>query len=268
MFKLLSKNLNVNMDAFIKASISDLEVLQQVPLTFRAFDLDAISGKPEKVKRSLDFWVKHGFLCCCDKNKNYVEERIEESCKIESLLKELQNVLGRTLSGTDIYSFIALHDQEGLPCEVILHLAQYCAANGKTGTRYIEKVGIDWAANDVKSIEKAEEKIRLMSERSKNWALMEKIIGARRNSTTREEETVDRWVCSGFGEEMLREAYERCVSAIGKYSIGYMDAIITRWKHEKVFSTKALFENESKSKMIKKTKRASYNLAAYENSDI
>ena len=78
-------------------------------------------------------------------NKNYILDRIKLDEEINYLLNEVETSLGRPLSGTDISVILNLKDGEGMPCNVILMLVRYCMQIGKASTRYIEKVGIDWA---------------------------------------------------------------------------------------------------------------------------
>ena len=70
-----------------------------------------------------------------------------------------------------------LHDDFGLPVDVILMLLQYAANAGKTSTRYIEKVGMDWAEEEIFTHQKAEEKLRKIAENAKAWRVVEQTLG-------------------------------------------------------------------------------------------
>ncbi|MDR2074029.1 MAG: DnaD domain protein [Oscillospiraceae bacterium] len=210
-------------------------------------------------------------------NFDYVSERIEKSEEIEVLLKEVQNILGRPLSGADVTALVGLKDREGLPSDVILMIVQYCQGIGKCGTRYVEKVGINWAQGGIDSLEKAENKIEELGSLRKFWGKFERIIGSGgRAPTSREKEAILRWFVEwNFCEEMVRNAYERCIEAKGKYIIGYMDTIISRWNNEKIFTPKDLARelqikksnpfNHPKN-FRERTRNTSYNIENYEKS--
>jgi DnaD/phage-associated family protein len=202
-------------------------------------------------------------LGCVD----YFTERIKECGEVSVLLNEIQNILGRTLSGGDISVFISLNDKEGLPYGVILMLVQYCVKIGKGFTRYIEKVGLNWADLDINSIELAEKRIKYIENIKSLWGRLEKIVGlTHRNPTAKEEETVSRWFEKWkFDDEMVKAAYERCVDSKGKFSLAYMDGIIKRWKKEQITDICALRKKDMARNKNMNYKKPSYNLEDYEN---
>ena len=117
-------------------------------------------------------------------------------------------------------------------------LLQYAANAGKTSTRYIEKVGMDWAEEEIFTHQKAEEKLRKIAENAKAWRVVEQTLGiAHRSPTAKEETLAAAWVNDwGFSPALLREAYERCVDTKGQLSLSYMNGILSRW-HEQGITT-------------------------------
>jgi DnaD/phage-associated family protein len=204
-------------------------------------------------------------------NNNYLSERIKESNEISVLLNEIQNILGRMLSGADISIILSLKDTEGLPCNVILMLIQYCSQIGKNSTRYIEKVGINWAQEGINSIEAVESKIESISVSQKCWTRLGKIIGSHgRTPTTKEEKTAFLWFETWkINDELVKIAYDMCVDKKGRYSLAYMNGIIKRWK-ENGFSSVSDIENDGKRhlKKNKSERKTSYNLEEYEESNL
>ena len=55
-----------------------------------------------------------------------------------------------------------LHDTDGLPVGVIIMLMQYAVSVGKGNIKYIEKMAISWANEEIDTVEKAENKIRTL----------------------------------------------------------------------------------------------------------
>ncbi len=85
--------------------------------------------------------------------------------------------------------------------------------------RYIEKVAINWADEEINTHEKAEERLSLLSENQKAWRTVEQAIGISHRTPSKREETfapvwVNEWK---FSPEMIREAYDRTIDGTGKY---------------------------------------------------
>lgn len=201
----------------------------------------------------------------------YVIERVKSSEEVEFLMKEAQVILGRPISTGDSAILITLMDNEGLPIDVILMIMQYAVSVGKGNMRYIEAVGISWAAEDIDTIEKAEEKIKFLSETNLAWRSFEKIIGTQRQPTSREKEAINRWYnLWHYSEDMVKEAYEICIDSNGKYVLKYMDSIISRWNKEGISDLKQarLDKKKTKSKTMPKDRNPSYNIEEYERYNI
>jgi DnaD/phage-associated family protein len=161
----------------------------------------------------------------------FVAKRMEESEEIACLMQTAQEILGRLISSGDSATLLMIHDDFGLPSDVIIMLMQYAVSIGKANMRYIEKVAINWADDGITTHEKAEERLRLLSEEQKAWRVVEQAIGiAHRTPSKREEEFAPIWVNQWkFSPEMIREAYDRTIDGAGKYQTAYMNSILERW---------------------------------------
>ena len=207
-------------------------------------------------------------------NMNYVVSRTKTSESVKWLMQEAEIILGRPLSGGDSTSLLMLHDNEGLPVDVIIMLLQYAVDAGKSGMKYIYKIGENWAKEGIDDISKAEKKIKELNKLKTTWRKFENLIGIdHRLPTAREESAVMTWFNEyHFDEELIKEAYERCVNANGKYILNYMDSIIKRWYKEGIHTAKqAKAENINRAKYRKsnfKKENTSYNIDDYESSSI
>lgn len=162
----------------------------------------------------------------------YVAKRLSESGELSFLMEEAQVILGRPLSGGDSATLLMLHEDDGLPVDVILMILQYAVGEGKTAMRYVERVGADWASEDIDSVEKAEEKLRAIAGTKDAWRKVSRIFGLNSTGspTKTQLECAGRWVNEWkYQEEMLRLAYETCVDTKGEYNLKYIDGIIKRW---------------------------------------
>lgn len=202
----------------------------------------------------------------------YVSKRIAECSDLASMVQEAQMILGKTISNGDCATLIMLHDNDGLPADVILMLLQYAVSIGKSNMRYIEKVGVSWAEEEIDSHEKAERKIRRLGEMRQAWRQVEQVVGLeQRSPSAKEAEAASRWVCEwSFSPEMIRLAYDRCVDAKGKYIVGYMDSILRRWQSEGIKTPQqAMAEQRPKTRASAGGGYApSYDIEAYERTSI
>ncbi len=254
-------------DKYLKdASFLDVKVLlwvlrnKEINLSKACLDL-AITN--DEFNSSLEFWKKLGLFSVqgsfnLSENKedggevkknvpiryqrpssSYVASRIRQSSEIAFLMREASIILARPISSGDSAILLMLHDNEGLPSDVILMLLQYAVSIGKGSMRYIQTMGSNWALCGIDSIEKAEKKINDLNSSSIIWKRFEDLIGIeRRTPTSSEEEIVLKWYKNwGIGDELIKYAYDICVDTKGKYSVRYMDGILKRW-HAKGIVTK------------------------------
>ncbi|MBR2734918.1 MAG: DnaD domain protein [Clostridia bacterium] len=203
-----------------------------------------------------------------------IAKRVENSKEMYFMMQESQVVLGRPLSSGDSSVLMALHDNDGLPADVILMLLQYAVSVGKTNMRYISKIGISWAESGIDDVRKAEKKIEELNVKNLAWRNFESIIGIdHRAPTETESEAVSRWINDWrFDENMIKEAYERCVNMNGKYVLKYMDSIIKRWHNQGIVNIEqAVMENKKRGRKKYSSERgssASYSIEEYENYNI
>ena len=254
------------------------------------FNSEQISAELKKdiadVEEAIDFWVNLKIIKIINKlpkkvsklnvkkeeknSKDYISKRIKSDEEINYLLNAIETAVGRPLSGTDVSVILNLKDGEGMPCNVILMLIRYCVQIGKAATRYIEKVGIDWARNGIDTVELVEKKIQLLNNSKKIWKKFEKIAGiSDRAPTKKEEETIFRWFNEwNFSESMITEAYERCVNKKGAYILSYMDGIVKKWHTQNIKKLSDLNSSKKNPNKKKDTDRPSYDLEKYESFNI
>lgn len=205
----------------------------------------------------------------------HVAKRLEEDSDLAAMLQEAQMILGKTISPGDCATLLMLHDNDGLPVDVILMLLQYAVGIGKGAMRYIEKVGISWAEEGIDSHYKAEQKIRALDLTQKAWRQVENILGIEhRSPSSKEAEAANRWVNEWkFSPEMLRLAYERCVDTKGKYYTGYMDGILKRFHAQGIVTVQQAEEERRNNPSaggggLQEQHTPSYDIEAYERSSI
>lgn len=200
---------------------------------------------------------------------SYISQMINSSKEIAFLMQESQVILGRPISNGDQSTLLSLHHNDGLPVDVILMLLQYAVSLGKSNMRYIETVGISWGKEEIDTIEKAEKKIKTLSKINKAWRKFESLVGIDyRSPTACEGEAVNRWYNDwGYSSDVIKEAYDICINANGKYVLKYIDSILSRWHESKILSLQQVRqERENRKNKISKVRRnPSYSIQEYEN---
>lgn len=203
----------------------------------------------------------------------FVAKRMGESTEIACLMQEAEQILGRLISNGDSAMLLMLHDDFGLPADVIIMLLQYVVSIGKANTRYIEKVAMNWADEEIFTHEKAEEKLRRLDENQKAWRVVEQATGTpHRSPSTKEQAFAAVWITQWkFDLPLIHEAYERSVDNTGKLSISYMNKILERWNREGISTLEqAQKDKEERASARKSTKpqKTSYDIEEYERSSV
>ena len=153
---------------------------------------------------------------------------------VKALFDSAQKKLGKMLSQQDMSLLFGFYDWLGLPMEVIELLLSYCASNGHTGMRYIEKVAIGWAEEGVNTVEKAAEYIEL---RKTGFRSIMQAFGQNRLPVATEEAYMKKWLREyRLPMDVIRLACERTVLQTGKVAFAYADRILENWKRAGVVS--------------------------------
>jgi DnaD/phage-associated family protein len=199
-----------------------------------------------------------------------IAKRITQDEAVSFLMQEAQVILGRPISNGDSATLLMIHDNDGLPVDVITMILQYAVNVGKPSMKYIEKMAINWGEEGITTIQKAEQKIRSLDSHTKAWRTIERIIGIEhRMPTTKEDEATNRWINDWkTDEDLIKEAYERCVNANGKYILAYIDSIIKRWRKEGITTLQQALEQAKPTRKKEQQYTASYNIEEYEKSSI
>ncbi|MDR1564469.1 MAG: DnaD domain protein [Oscillospiraceae bacterium] len=190
---------------------------------------------------------------------------------IRHLLREAQNILGAVIKRGDVDILVSIPDWTGIPADVLLMIISYCVSIGKKNISYIEKVAISWAEAEIDTVEKADKKLFELSTRQNAWRRVRSIFGiAERRALDKEAELCNIWLNEWrFTDDMLKLAYERCITSAGKLSFAYINKILDRWQSEGIFTPKdAELENPRKISQKEGAKGKGKRKASYDISEI
>lgn len=273
----------------------------------------AVSVHPDEVKNAVDFWVERNVIASfsdelsvpqADKTSVenttpvqqvvvkqkprtmsraqrpdpiFVAKRLTQDTALSQLMDEAQIALSKPLSSGDTATLVMLHDTDGLPCEVLALLINYCVAIGKGNMRAIERMGINWASEGIFTLADAEAKIMKMSQSNNAWEKVSKIFGLKNvgSPTKTQLELSDCWINEWkFSDDMLREAYERCVNIKGEFNIKYINGILSKWFTSSIFNLEDLEKHDiqaqkkNKKQEKEEARDASYDIATFESKSL
>jgi DnaD/phage-associated family protein len=163
----------------------------------------------------------------------------ERDNEFQSLVGEVQRVLGRNLNTEELKILLGFVRYLGMPVEVIAMLVCYCKERAKQrgnlrnpSLRSIEKEAYAWAERGIDSMEEAAAYIQTQNVRRSRLGRLMNILQIRgRNLTAGEEKYAQSWLDMGFEEEVISMAYERTCLNTGNFNWAYMNKILVRW-HE------------------------------------
>jgi DnaD/phage-associated family protein len=227
---------------YIKSQNGIIEFIELLPFessnkvqTIRTMETNV--SEVDETAASSDSVVDNSVVHLNISNKpHYTMEELAEfmsASKYKQLIFITSRYLGKNLTQNDLTALISFHDWLGLPLDVIELLIEYCASNNHRNMRYIETIAIDWADNNINTVEKAKIKIELFS---KNYYKIKKALGlSNRTPVEFEVKLMDKWINDySFDMEIILEACNKTVKQTSNGSIQYADKILSYWYKNKV----------------------------------
>ena len=182
-------------------------------------------------------------------------DEIKEFCKdpeVAEMIFIIETYLKHPLNSSDQnYVFYWLEELHFTP-ELIEYLVEYCISKGHSSLRYMDKVALSWAKEDITTVEQAKENAAI---HSKAYYAVIKALGiSGRNLADSEAALVTKWSREfGFDIDLIQEACKRTISATHQPSFEYTDSILTKWHNSKVHNladVSKLDENFSKNRKL------------------
>ena len=147
---------------------------------------------------------------------------------IKELLYISQTYLEKTFSPAETNTILYFYDGLGFSIELIEYLIEYCASNGHKTMRYIEKVAIEWAHDNIETVDDAKAKVATFSNTC--YPVLQAFGLQGRNPASAEKAFVVKWTNEyGFSMDMILDACNRTINTIHQPSFQYADSILQRW---------------------------------------
>ena len=174
--------------------------------------------------------------------------------------------LGTTLSFNMQSILLMLHDDYGLPVEVIMLAVEYAVSRKKITPKFIANVGKLWCEKEIDTIDKAMEYIETQGAAEKYWAEFRDATGVKNPTPTKaQREFLHSWINTlHFSMEMILLAYEEMANNTDKFSFPYMNKVLINWSKDNIKTPAdvAKAKKERKEKYESKKKKDSDNKPA------
>ena len=157
---------------------------------------------------------------------------LESSPDFQGMLREIERLVGKPMNSLMASLFYNMQESLGFSLEMIVMLAAYCNRIDKFTYRYMETVAVDWYDEGVRTFEQAEAKISALEESRNLERRLQKAFGIATAFSKKQKEQIEEWIAKGLSEELILEAYNRCMDNKGQMSFPYMSKILENW-HEK-----------------------------------
>lgn len=178
---------------------------------------------------------------------------VEETCKssnrdnceedIHFIMAVAEKYIARLLNSADMGLICDLYEKMNFSTDLIIHLFEYCADIGKTDFKYIEKVAMNWADEGIKTVEQARE---ASTKYNINYLSVMKSLGLHRLPGNAEKEYIDKWNrVFSMPLEVILEACDRALLAVGKPDFRYIDGILKKWNDASLKSLSAIKQDDS-----------------------
>lgn len=215
-----------------------------------AHDSESIAAfcnlKADEVDAAVDFWIKErvfakeqGKLRLVSAVKTVQSKelpRVQPTIVLEEtdedfrgLIGEVQRISGKMINSTMVSLFYNMSQNLHFSNEMILQLVAYCIGIDKFTYRYLETVAVDWYDNGINTFELAEEKIRALENNRKLELRLARAFGVATAFSAKQREAIAQWSGWGLTEELILEAYNRCMDNKGQMSFAYIGKILEEW---------------------------------------
>ncbi len=192
----------------------------------------------------------------------YVLDRINSDQNLLALSREIETKLGGKLTAKFSSIIVSCVDDYGMDDAAVSMLFEWCIKYGKANVAYIEKVAKNWGENGITDYVAAERRCRELETEMSAWRKFCGLVGTeKRDPTDKEKDYVNTWInIWHMPNELIYEAYERCVERQGKIKVSYMNGILRKWHDSGYTSLSELLASEAKKRESKKKNETSYDV--------
>lgn len=178
---------------------------------------------------------------------------MEQRASLRLLADESQRIFGKIFNLHELNILFGLVDYLKLDEEFILLLLAHCKRIEMKSMRSVERYAISLIDSGIETAAALEERVQVIEEAHTLEGQVRTIFGLKsRALTSKEKKMLENWISYGYGEEMIRRAYEMTVNATGEPSLPYANSILERW-HSEGINTPGEADREQTERSAKKS---------------
>ena len=191
-----------------------------------------------------------------------IAERIQKDPALAAVFREVERLTGKRNYTVD-NSLIWMHEYLGLPPDVILMLAAYCAQTDCFNTRYMEKIAVEWQERGITTHQLAQADITRRTEARSYTGKIMALFEMDRRPTSKQQEYIDGWQKSGFSLDLIQVAYEKTRDKMDdKVKFSYLNGILRKWEAADIRTPEAAAQEDAAFYAARQQKKAAGSAAA------
>ena len=158
---------------------------------------------------------------------------MEKRASLRILLDACQNIFGKMFNPHEINILFGMVDYLKLEDEYILILLAHCKRLEIKSFRQVERYAISLIDKGITTADALDACLQEMEAVHQIEGVIRQMFGLKsRALTAKERSAIEKWVSYGYGEDVIRRAYEITVNSTGNASIPYANSILVRWHSE------------------------------------
>lgn len=160
-------------------------------------------------------------------------EMLLDNADFREMIAIIEGMLNRPVNNIDISLITNLYSKYNFKSDLIVYLYEVCVDKCNGNSTFIEKVGMDWAAFDVKSIDEADD---YSSKYRDTYYGVLKAFGINNRVLGSEEiNFLKRWIKEyRFGKDFIVLACQKSLKHTQIASFDYAESVLKRWYDNKV----------------------------------
>ena len=163
-------------------------------------------------------------------NTEELSDMMEKRASLRILLDACQNIFGKMFNPHEINILFGMVDYLKLDEEYILILLAHCKRLEIKSFRQVERYAISLMDKGIITADALESCVQEMEAAHQLEGVIRRMFGLKsRALTSKEKNAVEKWTSYGYGEDVIRLAYEITVNSTGNASIPYANSILERW---------------------------------------
>ncbi len=173
--------------------------------------------------------------CASQISTNELKEAMTQNQYVKMLFNQSEQLYARPLKPIERRTLLYIYEFYNLSIDVILMVVDFCIRYNKP-PRQLLSICEEMSDDNVNTHEQAEKRIQILTEKYNIESQVRHCFGIYdRKLSLNEKKMIHKWFIEyGFGINMMRLAFNRCVDSIGKLSFQYIDKILSNWRKENV----------------------------------